>query len=404
MARRKSRKSPRLTTVIWTLVATVSSGGIGGYLKSDLPVLGPLVQRFISDEEEKLAGAFPAPSANGYPAATATNNPGYAQGYPPPGIDPRAIPTSANPARRYPPANPQAGTNYVQPTSAAMRPAPVQQAASRKPSDRLLIATFNIQVFGESKLGKPEVVEVLAAVVRQFDIVAIQEVRAKADNILPDFVSAINADGSRYSFLIGPRLGRSNSKEQYAYIFDTNRIEHDPQAVGTMQDPNDLLHREPFVARFRARTASPQHAFTFWLVDTHTDPDEVPEEVAALADVFRVMQTARADEDDVILLGDLNASEKQLGPLGQIPGITWVVRNAMTNTRQNKAYDNILFHAQATQEFTGRWGVFDLERAFGLSREQALDVSDHLPVWAEFQIWEAPHQARVAEAAPAMQR
>jgi len=104
------------------------------------------------------------------------------------------------------------------------------------------------------------------------------------------------------------------------------------------------------------------------------------------------MRAARPDEDDVILLGDLNASETQLGRLGQIPGITWVVRGAKTNTRQNKAYDNIIFDGPATSEYTGHWGVFDLATHFGLSLESALTVSDHLPVWAEFGIWEASQQ------------
>ncbi len=63
-----------------------------------------------------------------------------------------------------------------------------------------MIATFNIQVFGKSKLSKPGVVDVLAQVVRQFDVVAIQEVRATEDDILPRFIAAINADGSRYDF------------------------------------------------------------------------------------------------------------------------------------------------------------------------------------------------------------
>jgi hypothetical protein len=68
----------------------------------------------------------------------------------------------------------------------------------------------------------------------------------------------------------------------------------------------------------------------------------------------------------------------------------------MTNTRQNKMYDNIIFHGQATSEFTGRWGVYDLERTYGISREDALKVSDHLPVWAEFQVWETPSSGRFA--------
>jgi endonuclease/exonuclease/phosphatase family metal-dependent hydrolase len=268
--------------------------------------------------------------------------------------------------------------------------------AGQRPVDRIRIATFNIQVFGESKMSKPDVVQVLASICRQFDIVAIQEVRAKSDDILPRFVDAINADGSQYTFLIGPRIGRTVSTEQYAFVYDTTRIEHDPSIFGTMPDPGDLLHREPLVARFRPRTAAPQSAFTFWLVNIHTDPDEVPEEVDALADAFLAMQSARSDEDDVILLGDLNASGAQLGRLGQIPGIYWVVNNAMTNTRKTKAYDNIVLHSQTTREYTGTWGVFDIESAFGISREDALKVSDHLPVWAEFSIWEAPGQSNFA--------
>ena len=191
--------------------------------------------------------------------------------------------------------------------------------------------------------------------------VAIQEVRAKEDDILPQLVAAVNADGSRFTYLIGPRLGRTVSTEQYAFVFDTNRIETHPSAQGTIQDPNDLMHREPFVGRFRTRTDQPDRAFTFWLVNAHTDPDEVPQEVDALADAFQLMQRARPDEDDVILLGDLNASETQLGRLGQIPGIHWAIRGVMTNTRKTKAYDNIILHAGATQEYTGRWGVLDLE-------------------------------------------
>ena len=78
-----------------------------------------------------------------------------------------------------------------------------------KPWDALLISSFNIQVFGESKLAKPQVVEILARVVRKFDIVAIQEVRAKSDDIIPRFIQAVNAYGSRYHYLIGPREGRT---------------------------------------------------------------------------------------------------------------------------------------------------------------------------------------------------
>ena len=253
-------------------------------------------------------------------------------------------------------------------------------------------------------MAKREAMAVIVQVIRHFDIVAIQEVRAKEDNILPSLVNAINEDGSRYGYLIGPRLGRSVSTEQYAFVYDTNRVEYDPSCVGTVQDPSDLLHREPFVARFRPRTDMPERAFSFWLVNIHTDPDEVATEIAALADVFQSMRSARPDEDDVILLGDLNASETQLGKLGKIPGMRWVVSGAMTNTRRTKAYDNILFDGPSTSEFTGRWGVFDLEKAFRLTMDQALEVSDHSPVWAEFDIWESPQRNQFSGRNPQLTR
>ncbi|NQU24306.1 MAG: hypothetical protein HQ567_23740 [Candidatus Nealsonbacteria bacterium] len=40
-------------------------------------------------------------------------------------------------------------------------------------------------------------------------------------------------------------------------------------------------------------------------------------------------------------------------------------------------------------EHTGTCGVFDLMAEFGLSVDEALEVSDHLPVWAEFSVRES---------------
>ena len=230
--------------------------------------------------------------------------------------------------------------------------------------------------------------QVLADVVRRFDVVAIQEVRSTDDTVVPQFVSLINATGVRYDFVIGPRLGRTNSKEQYAILFDTSRIEIDPSSVYTAADPQDLLHREPLVARFRPRGVPPNQAFTFSLVNIHTDPDETDSELDALAGVFTGVQGNGSGEDDVILLGDLNVDEYHLGNLGRLPGIGAVVSGVPTNTRRDKTYDNIVFDRRMTIEYTGRWGVLDLMQTFQLTEAQALEVSDHMPVWAEFSAYE----------------
>ena len=265
-----------------------------------------------------------------------------------------------------------------------------------KPWDAVVIASFNIQVFGESKMAKPEVVEVLARVVRKFDIVAIQEVRAKSDGVIPGFVRAVNADGSRYHYVIGPREGRTNSKEQYTFVYDTDRIEVDASSLGVVPNPQDRLHRPPMHVRFRTRVTPAEMAFTFWLVNIHTDPDEVPQELDALTGVFQAMQTARPDEDDVIVLGDLNAGPPEFSAFKRIPGIGWAVSGVTTNTRRSKTYDNLVFAQPATAEYLGQWGVLDLQNTFGIPLDKALEVSDHNPVWAAFQPVEARPQGSLA--------
>lgn len=270
--------------------------------------------------------------------------------------------------------------------------------------DRIRIASFNIQVFGESKLAKPRVMQVLSDVVRQFDVVAVQEIRAVSQDVVPRFVALINANGAQYDYAVGPRLGNTSSKEQYAYIFNTARLELDRGSLYTVQDPENALHREPLVASFRVRGPPPEQAFTFTLVNIHTDPDVVPQELAALDDVYRAVRNDGRGEDDVIILGDLNADDRHLGELGQIPYLTCAISGVPSNTRRTQLYDNIVFDSRASVEFTGVAGVYDLTGEYGLTLEQALEVSDHLPVWAEFSAWEGGAPSRVAaradEAAP----
>lgn len=261
--------------------------------------------------------------------------------------------------------------------------------------DSIRVASFNIQVLGTSKMGKPDVVQVLADVIRRFDVVAIQEIRAKDQTIMDDLVAQVNGTGRSFDYVLGPRLGRSSSKEQYAFVYDTQRIEVFRESVFTAPDPEDLLHREPLVASFRVRGLPPHEAFTFTLVNIHTDPDETDTELDALGDVFASVQST-VNDDDVILLGDLNVDEYHLGRLGSLPGIAYAISGMPTNTRGSKSYDNLVFDRRYTTEATGVSGVFNLLTEYQMTMDQALDVSDHLPVWAEFSTREQPGSAPLA--------
>lgn len=273
---------------------------------------------------------------------------------------------------------------------------PIWTPARVRTEESIRIASFNIQVLGSTKIEKPHVMDLLARIVRQYDIVAIQEVRSKDQDILPRFVELINAANRQYDYVIGPRLGRTSSKEQYAFVFDRASVEIDRSQLYTIDDPDDLLHRPPLVGWFRVRGPPEDEAFTFSLVNIHTDPDETDTELDVLDDVFRVVRDDGRGEDDVIILGDLNVDDRHLGQLGLIPGITWVISGIPTNTRGTQQYDNIVFHQEATREFTGRSGVADFMREYNLTLQEALEVSDHLPVWAEFSIYEGGEIGRVA--------
>ena len=261
--------------------------------------------------------------------------------------------------------------------------------------ETIRVASFNIQVFGTSKSKKTEVMKVLADVVRRFDVVAIQEIRSKDDSIIPRFVDLINSTGRSYDYVVGERLGRTVSKEQYAYIFDTASIEVDRGATYTART-NNRLHRDPLVSWFRVRGPPAEKAFTFKLINIHTDPDETKTELNALDDVFHAVRSDRDGEDDVILLGDLNVDDKHLGELGEVLDMTWVISGTPTNVTRRKQYDNIVFSRRATSEYARRGGVLDLMAVYSLTQDQAKQVSDHLPIWAEFSIYEDGAAARVA--------
>lgn len=258
----------------------------------------------------------------------------------------------------------------------------------------ILIASFNIQVFGTSKMSKPGIPEHLAEVIRQFDIVAIQEIRDRSGSSLPLLLEYVNSNGSKYDYIISPPLGRTSSKEQYAFVFNTQTIVSATEFSYLVEDSSDLLHREPLVARFVCKVAQGYQPFRFTLVNFHSDPDEAAEEIKVLSSVLKAIRNfeyANGGEDDVILMGDMNVEPKNFGSLAQVPGLIWLI-NEPTNTRRTKIWDNILLDKELTNEFTGRAGVMDLEQLFRITREETLAISDHLPIWSEYYAVEMPYQ------------
>jgi endonuclease/exonuclease/phosphatase family metal-dependent hydrolase len=253
-------------------------------------------------------------------------------------------------------------------------------------SDEFRIATFNIQVFGTTKAGKPDVMAVLAEIVRQYDIVAVQEIKDARNKVPGQFLKAINADGSAYDMRVSDRTGQQpndrSSREQYAYYFDTETVTSDGPGVLFDDSAEDLFQREPYLARFIAKGGN----FSFVLASIHTKPDRAVTEIAALVYVVSWARDQWPEEDDVIVLGDFNAGCDYAAPhvLDSLelagPDYIWIVpHDADTNLAGRAcAYDRIVTTTGTADDFADNW---DVDRAFTDKR-----VSDHWPVWAEFHI------------------
>lgn len=275
------------------------------------------------------------------------------------------------------------------PGSGGSSPAPVQRTTLR-------IASVNLRPLDQNKLGRPHVVGRLVEILRSFDIVAIQGVLARNQSPLVRLVELINADGLSYDFVTAPQVGTNQVEEYSAYVFNRAVVEVDRATAALVDDPLKRFRHAPLLASFRARGPAVSEAFTFTLVNVDTDPNQATVELDLLDDVYRAVQNDGRGEDDVILLGYLVATEEQVGELTEVPNVTAAISSLPTTTRGTRVSENLYFDSRATTEFTGRSGVLDLMRQFNLPLREAVEISDHLPVWAEFSVYEGGQAGQVA--------
>ncbi|VBB39880.1 Endonuclease/exonuclease/phosphatase family protein [uncultured Spirochaetota bacterium] len=253
--------------------------------------------------------------------------------------------------------------------------------------ERFSLASFNIQVFGQSKASKPDIISEIASIIRYFDLIAIQEIRDKDETAIHVLMDAINSGGEEYALIVGPRLGRTNSKEQYAFMYKTSMF----QSVGnplTWVDENDLFEREPFLCMFQMKEGN----FDFVLMNIHTKPDDANNEIVLLPQVIEFASKV-FNEPDVLCLGDWNADgayfkESDYAIVFPDEKYLWIIPNEADTTIAEKSntYDRMAGTISMQEDWTGDWGVlrFDELPSFIIKGLKPQNISDHYPVWAVF--------------------
>lgn len=246
----------------------------------------------------------------------------------------------------------------------------------------LKIATFNIQNFGKSKLAKPLIMDTLVSVIRNFDIVAVQEITDVSNQTAGKFLEMINDNyPAKYKMACSNRSGREfndkRSAEQYAFYYNSSTID---LIDTTLYDDkkNDYFQREPYIAQFKDKRTGQQIV----MVTIHTAPEFAVQEIDALVHVAEWIPTRFKNTENLIFCGDFNAScsyasTKELDEMDfRKPPFFWIVPdNANTNLSKNDcAYDRFVSN-QKMKDKIKKWDVY---RYF-----KTKAVSDHWPVYVE---------------------
>lgn len=250
----------------------------------------------------------------------------------------------------------------------------------------LRVGAFNIQIFGVSKMDEPEVVEVIKDIVIQYDIILIQEIRDSTNTAIHELLDEVNSMGAgTYQMMLSERLGRTSSKEQYAFFYKQSTV----GVVNAYQwpDVNDVFEREPYTVRFRPLTGS---SGDFGFMGIHVKPDDAVAEIDALYDVYESVSSMWG-LDDILIGGDLNAgcsyvsdSDWQNIRLKTDSRFLWAIGDGVDTTVTNSdcPYDRMVLAGSGLRGdyISGSGVVYYFDSDLGVSNALALDVSDHYPV------------------------
>jgi hypothetical protein len=103
-------------------------------------------------------------------------------------------------------------------------------------ADAIELGSWNVQVFGTTKMADPVVANILVQSFRKWDLALIMEIRDTTNTAIFDLLSRINNyDGPQYDLALSPRLGPTTSKvprfqrphapqEQYGFFYRRDAI------------------------------------------------------------------------------------------------------------------------------------------------------------------------------------
>jgi exonuclease III len=288
----------------------------------------------------------------------------------------------------------------------------------KKLSDNLILGTWNIREFGNTKYhGRMvESLYYIAEIISRFDLIAIQEVR---DN-LKDINSVCKILGNDWGIFTSlVTQGRSGNKERLCFLYDKRTVSFRNiagQVILPQSDAGDKqFARAPYLIRFQAGWLKFDicTAHIYYGKAAKTSP-EYKRRITEIKDLVKYMKTSYVDKEaisNVFLVGDFNienvesdAYKAATSSIFKIPEKILKSNLRGTNVKGDKIYDQILYYNRFNDITFKNAGTFDFYQTVFNSYEayetrikkhdgnatgdkfddfKTYQMSDHLPLWVE---------------------
>ncbi|NBC58499.1 MAG: endonuclease [Bacteroidetes bacterium] len=249
---------------------------------------------------------------------------------------------------------------------------------------QITIASWNIKDMGNSKSN--DIISYMVETLRGFDVVAIQEVVAGygGAQAVARLADELNRKGAKWDYAISdPTKSSPYSSERYAYLWKTNMV----KIIGKpWLDQNFVneIEREPYMMTI-AYQGKQLTLVNFHAVPSSKQPEREIKYFKFLPDLY--------PEHRLVFMGDFNLPDHHtvFNPLkkkgyqhafnGQKTSLRSKCDVLIKNDCLSKAYDHIFYPEKRIKMLN--CGVIYFYEDFPFIKD-ARYVSDHIPVWIEF--------------------
>lgn len=243
------------------------------------------------------------------------------------------------------------------------------------------LCSWNLCDMGKSKAD--ETIDVIAGNLKDFDVVALQEVVAGNGGAqsVARLASKLCQTGTKWEYAISPPTqGTRQKRERYAFLWKPSKV----RIVGKPWLDTHFtreIEREPFFATFEYAKKR------FTIVNFHAITKRMQPETEVKYFKFFPEKYAGLN---LVFAGDFNCPQhhsvfnpiRKMGFVPALSGIRTTLKTVCKNGCTASEFDNIFYRRSALAVKSK--GIVEFFKAFR-SFSDARKISDHLPVWIEFQ-------------------